>query len=175
MPSDSQSTANYAAVILDLKAKRDELNRAISVLEAMTSQPPQEGRVAVGDLEPDSTRLTVAKAREVAEARSRRAKELIPTPLPSLGIGDACVHILRTRDGALLSTRQVTNLLLGGGFELNVLNPINNVWSALAHRARTKGDVERIGRNWRYADPEKPQASDAVEVERPHLNGATPH
>ncbi|CCB64455.1 conserved protein of unknown function [Hyphomicrobium sp. MC1] len=35
MGTESISTANYAAVIADLRAKRDELDRTINMLEAM--------------------------------------------------------------------------------------------------------------------------------------------
>ena len=36
MQNEQISTANYAAVIADLRAKRDELDRTIRMLEAMS-------------------------------------------------------------------------------------------------------------------------------------------
>jgi hypothetical protein len=74
------------------------------------------------------------------------------------------MRILRENDTTgPLSTRQVTDLLLGSGFRLETKNPTNNVHSALNHRSKVSGDVERVGSNWRYiGESEKGGETDQV-------------
>lgn len=136
MTDSHVSTANYAAVIADLRAKRDELNRTIAMLEAMAN-------------------LNSSPAR----AEAPKAHDPVPSSLPqglgqgqkgaNTGIGEACAQILREH-GDSMSTREVTTALAEQGFSLTMANPTNNVWSALSHRSRTKGDVARDNGRWYY-------------------------
>ncbi|AGK57302.1 hypothetical protein HYPDE_28113 [Hyphomicrobium denitrificans 1NES1] len=152
MSTDSMSTANYAAVIADLRAKRDELERTISMLEAMAQ------------LAPSGTAAVSQPVRPVfvmdATADAPLGHFVSPPATGNTGIGDAVARILKDNQGRALSTREVTDLLLRSGFPQTTENPVNNVWSALSHRMKTKGDVAREGKNWRFARLEKaPQAN----------------
>lgn len=136
------STANYSAVIADLRAKRDELDRTIALLEAMAgiSAPAKTEELAPRVRQPDPL------APPKQSAPEPRSKDASPTA-PSLGIGEVCAKVLRDAQGAL-STREVTDRVLATGFEINTANPINNVWSALSHRMKVSKDIARSGRDW---------------------------
>jgi hypothetical protein len=150
MPSDSLSTANYAAVIKDLRAKRDELDRTIKMLEAMASIPANQPQEAPA---------------------SRPPRERMPATTANTGIGDACARILEKAGGMPLSTREVYATLIKEGFEFNSDNPVNNVFSALSHRTKA-GDIEKAGRGrWRYSAPIEKQATH----QSPHQNGLAAH
>lgn len=148
MPSESLSTANYAAVIKDLRAKRDELNRTIAMLEAMANIPATQ-----------------------AQAPAVQRQPAIAT---NTGIGDACAKILEHARGTM-TTNEVFAALTANGFEFNTQNPVNNVWSALNHRTKVAGDVRKAGRGrWRYVAPtmEKPATP---QFEMPQQNGLAAH
>lgn len=128
--SHANLSTDYATVIADLRAKRDELDRTISMLETMAalSAPSQQ-----------------------------RATSRTPSPQDEAagsGIGDACVQILKQSNESL-TTREVTERLLASGFPLQAPAPEKNVWSALDNRAKGKSDVEKVGKHWRYRDPLK--------------------
>lgn len=148
MRNDQISTASYTAVIADLRAKREELDRTIRMLEAMSQlEPTQITQEPLAKLE----RATPVIRQQSTVRRTARV-------IRSSGIGEECVRILKESalNGDELSTRQVTDLLLESGFKLKAANPINNVHSALNHRSKVSRDVERVGRNWRYiGEPEK--------------------
>src|SRR5436190_23430785 len=97
--STTSSTAYYAAVIKDLRAKRDELDRLIVGLEKMIS------RTSPASMSPYAP----------------------PAASPSpTGIGEACVHVLR-RATAPMTTREVMEGVLADGFQINSDNPVNNI------------------------------------------------
>jgi len=161
MGTESVSTANYAAVIADLRAKRDELDRTINMLEAMAqvSSPAQQ-------VNKPSRPLFVM--RDTDEGPTGQFVPSMPTG-GNTGIGEAVVKVLRENPERSLSTREVTDLLLKSGFPQATENPVNNVWSALSHRMKVKGDVVREGKNWRFARSEKGGASTFPQTA--HLNG----
>lgn len=149
MPQDNISTANYVAVIADLRAKRDELDRVISLLEAMAQiNPPSQTSVIAT--------ASVAMPLPVAPSIRTLHADVKPSNVVGTGIGERCMAILRDHGNARpMSTRQVTDALLASGFTLNTKSPPNNVWSALSHRAKVSKDVERVGNNWRYIGSHK--------------------
>jgi hypothetical protein len=149
MSTETISTANYAAVIADLRAKRAELDRTISMLEAMANLPQSS----------QSVTLTHARTSDVFTGPIIGTTSM-PDHVGSgtgsnNGIGEAVANILKAHPGRALSTREVTDLLLQSGFPQQTENPINNVWSALSHRSKVKKDVIREGKNWRFARIEK--------------------
>ncbi len=169
MTDSHVSTANYSAVIADLRIKRAELDRTIAMLEAMANLG------TVVQSEPKAP----MPVREVVRFPIAAAIEVVPAPSGgNTGIGEACVQILMDV-GSALSTREITDMLGKTGFPLTMANPSNNVWSALNHRAKIRGDVVREGRNWRYfrgqeKSPETPvlNGADVEHVSRPTLSGA---
>lgn len=135
------STANYSVVIADLRAKRDELDRTIALLEAMAgiAAPVKAEEVA------PPVRPAPPAPPKTSAPVPERSKETSSTP--SVGIGEVCAKILREAREPL-STRDVTDRVLASGFEINTANPINNVWSALSHRMKVTKDITKSGRNW---------------------------
>ncbi len=147
MPSENISTANYAAVVADLRTKRDELDRVISLLEAMAQINPASQETA-------APKATVAASPQTTPSVSSPHADIKRSNVVGTGIGEKCMTILRDHgNGQPMSTRQVTDILLQSGFELNTKSPPNNVWSALSHRAKVSRDVERAGNKWVYIGP----------------------
>jgi hypothetical protein len=143
MAHESPSTANYAAVIKDLRAKRDELDRAIAILESLSLLPVTEtARVAVHVPAPSMRRPSLVDYARAIEESSAHASG-------NNGIGEACVRVL-SEAGIALTTREVTERLGRSGFKFNTKNPVNNVWSALSNRSKTKKDIRRIGEGWLF-------------------------
>jgi hypothetical protein len=140
------TTADYAAVIADLRAKRDEISRTIAMLEAMSQMPSDNRGPASEAHRPISPPPTYRPAEPKAPQ---------PNASGNNGIGDACARIVLAQDGEL-TTRQVMEQLIASGFELDDRkNPANNVWSALSHRVKVAGDIEKVGKNWRAVRPSK--------------------
>jgi hypothetical protein len=156
MPGESLSTANYAAVINDLRAKRDDIDRTIAMLEA---------RVLEIDPLARATARPVSSQQPLVAARQRTR----PMPHGATGIGEACAKVLKDHEGSTLTTREVFDLVQQSGFVVNTANPMNNVWSALKHRTKSARDVQRVGKNWRYALRREKPASAPTEVA--HVNG----
>lgn len=134
MGSDSLSTANYAAVVADLRAKRDEIDRTIAFLEALGGVSKLVAKV--------EDKVAVAPRPPTNQAAHE-------TPIQQLAMGDASIAVLRAMSRPLTS-REIMESLQRRGYDFkNAANPVNNVNSALAHRAKVRGDVARHGtRYW---------------------------
>src|SRR5690242_9247613 len=143
MPGDSLSTANYSAVIKDLRAKRAEIDRAIALLETIAPADADSARGEPANAQP------VEPAVMGGEEPIRSAKKPRRAPPAVNGLGEACVRILREAKRSL-STREVTTLVEQSGFQLSTKNPINNVWSALNYLAKLDREVARNGKLWRF-------------------------
>jgi hypothetical protein len=163
MPNGSLSTESYAAVIADLRAKREEIDRTISILEGMMQIGPSgESQAPVSGVS-EAVRVPVP---------SLVSNVAAPTA-PLSGIGEAVVRVLQEHErSGPLTTRQVTDLLIQSGFELTTANPINNVWSALDNRAKVKKDIRRAGKNWQYCGGDKGSLQ-ANGAHQPFTSGST--
>jgi hypothetical protein len=163
MSESHLSTANYAAVIADLRAKRDELDRTIAMLEAMVklSQPTQADNASRQPSD-DSRKQSAQTLAQNPPTRASRRVGAINT-----GIGDAVAQVLMEQSRPL-TTREVTDALAKTGFPLNMANPLNNVWSALDHRSKIRGDVIREGKAWRW---NRPQDKGGLTTSLSSLNG----
>ncbi|ADJ25009.1 hypothetical protein Hden_3214 [Hyphomicrobium denitrificans ATCC 51888] len=166
MGSESISTASSAAVLADLRARRDELDRIIKGLEGIygpVSVPTPPAHLKQNTAPPTVASREIAKTAPLAPALIATTPQA-RTATGNNGIGEACAKIVeRHANKQGLSTRQVTDLLLESGFVLNTKNPTANVWSALDHRCKISGDVEKVGRNWR-----KPEAVSPAQVNGAH-------
>lgn len=156
MPRESLSTANYAAVIKDLRAQRDEIDRTIAMLEKRARD------IESGRSEPTLLVREDHPQRSPPKHRSR-------TVNGATGMGDACARFLEENEGKLFSTRDVLEALEERGFSFSTVNPMNNVWAALSHRWKSVGDVERRGKNWRF------RREKAASPEPAQINGAEQH
>ena len=148
MPTESLSTADYAAVINDLRAKCAEIQRTIAFLEALSG-------------------VRAAPAPSVPQEQQRPSVTVAASPgLAGLGQADACVWLLR-KTGKPMTTREIADGLAAAGFKTLSTEPVNNVSAAMHHRSKRKGDVARDGKHWRLVTG-KPANGEAMAT----LNGA---
>lgn len=145
MRNDSLSTANYVAVINDLRCKRDEIDRLIHSLEAFIAEPSAPP--------PTKNYMPISSPESVI----RDANEM---RLATMNIGEACVWVLEHSDSPL-TIREIAGKLTSAGFKINSADPIKNVSAALYHRKNTKKDVTKVGKGWqmvRGAEKAQPHA-----------------
>ena len=164
MPSESSSTANYEAVIADLRAKREELDRTIATLELMAGT--RRASPALPPTSQDATKMPPIQPR----LRVSPPAAALPS---GQGIGEAVAAILR-RERAELTTRAVTDLLIQSGFKINTKNPFNNVWSALRHRAKVTKDIQQHEKVWRWIGDRTPEDIGEEELRAKQANGVGP-
>jgi hypothetical protein len=123
MSNDALSTANYAAVINDLLAKREEIDRTIALLRAL-------GKASVPDEAPAPTR-----------------KLKLPPELVGVETGEASACMLRER-AVPMTNREIVDELTALGYKK--AKKTDNVNSALRYRADHEKDVVREGKYWRH-------------------------
>lgn len=126
MPSHRES---YAAVIADLKAKRDEIDKMVKLLEALSQTTADSGKASDHDQD--------------------RGDQLPPTKgrYSEMSIADAALAVLKAH-GRPLSNVELADELLSGGLLSGASNPANNVNSSLSRRSETHGDIVKDGRQW---------------------------
>ena len=136
MPRDPKGRDLYERVIADLRARRDQIDRAISAIEVVKSVSPiEEPRNAV------PMRSNAFLGRTVVEA----AKELL------------AAH------GRPLRNAEIAEGIMAGGVQLKSANPANTIGAILMRRWKQVGDVSRVGRGlWTLAErrPETDRNSD---------------
>jgi hypothetical protein len=86
MRDEHISTEHYAAVIADLRAKRDELDRTIANLEAMQAMPKRKLADCVAPH---------VSAFKIREPRPQPEPSRIAPNKGGTGIGDAVMRVLR--------------------------------------------------------------------------------
>ena len=134
MPRSPKGDRLYEAVLADLRARRDQIDRAIKAIEAVKSvSPVEEPRNAA------PVRSDAFVGRTVVEA----AKELL------------AMH------GRPLKNAEIADGIMAGGVQLKSANPPNTVGAILMRRSKQVGDVSHVGRGlWALA--EWPSATDRV-------------
>jgi hypothetical protein len=128
---DSQGVDHYAAVLADLRAKRDEIDRAIKMIEGLASG----GAVTVGI--------------PGIQGNGMAAEE--PGSFLGMTIADAAAKLLAIRKKAL-SNSDIVDAIRAGGVVLNSAQPINTVGTVLRRRQRDEGDIVRVGKMWGLAE-----------------------
>ena len=121
----------YTAVLADLRRRRNELEDAIRVLEAVrgSSQP-----------------LTTEKSQAPAPALEHRGQ------FAGMSIGDASRQVLAQQRKTLQSA-QIAHLLASGGLSMTSADPANVVSSVLARRFQSVGDIVKVSRGvWGLAE-----------------------
>lgn len=121
----------YAAVLADLRAKRDKIDNTIRVLEEMSGLSLKPG--LDGDLN-----WTVGV--QVESAPENDAGMFL-----GMSIVDAAKKLLNLRKRAMTNT-EILSEIQRGGLVLNGADPLNVVGSVMTRRFNNVGDVVRVAR-----------------------------
>jgi hypothetical protein len=123
--SDSQALDAYDVVLADLRAKRDQLDKAIEAIEALRAGKPSA----------------------VAASPAGSAPSAVDGPGAFLGmtITDAAKALLAARRKPLNNV-EIVAAFKSGGLHMNSADPVNTVGSVLTRRFNQIGDIVRVGR-----------------------------
>lgn len=123
MSTESAPLDPYDAVLLDLRAKRDQINQAIAAIEALRGNAPASAAV---------------RAAEPA---------IVETAGMYLGMSivDATKKLLALRKETLGNV-EIARAIQAGGLVLTGADPVNVVGSVLTRRFNQVGDVVKMGR-----------------------------
>jgi hypothetical protein len=127
MTSENSIPDPYESVLLDLRAKRDQINQAIRLLESLRSGgAPASASAPNGGL-PEN--------------------ESVDSPGAFLGmsIHEAAKKLLAARRRAL-GNAEIAAALKAGGLVMNSADPINLMGSILTRRAHQVVDIVKVGR-----------------------------
>jgi hypothetical protein len=119
MPREPKGDDLYERVLADLRARRDQLDRAIAAIEAVKAAGPLEEPGGVVPIRPDAF-----VGRTIVEA----VKELLADQARPLKSGELAAG------------------LKAGGLHLKSANPANTIGAVLMRRWKGEGDIVRVGR-----------------------------
>lgn len=127
MISEKLSLDPYEAVLADLRAKRDQIDQTIGLLEAM--------------------RTGSAPARSMDFSADVGANGIVETAGMFLGmsIADAAKKLLNQRKRTM-GNAEIASELKSGGLVMTGADPLNVVGSVLTRRFNNVGDIVRVGR-----------------------------
>lgn len=132
MSDQPQGIDPYDAVLADLKAKRDQIDHAILVLEGL------RGGVSLPGL--------------VQPQTGPDADVDGPGAFLGMTIPDAAKKLLNARKRAL-GNADIVAAFKAGGLEMRSVDPLNTIGSVLTRRFNTVGDIVRVGRGvWGLAE-----------------------
>lgn len=133
MSNEPSPTNPYELVLADLKAKRAQIDQAISAIEAIRA-----GAVT----SPIATPVVAG----VAEGANPPFTNFV-----GMSIADASKRLLESRRSPL-GTQEITAALRTGGVAFTGDTPANTVGSILHRQAKTVGDIISVGRGmWALA------------------------
>lgn len=158
MTVESQGFDPYDAVLADLRAKREQIDQAIQIIEAVRGGAGASP--AVGPNTPQGGGIDG------------------PGAFLGMTIPDAAKSLLAARRRPL-NNADIVAALKGGGLHMNSVDPINTVGSVLMRRFNQVGDIVRVGRGvWGLAEwypnrsfKKKGAKADAPEAETPKGEG----
>jgi len=133
MSAESTGFDPYEAVIADLRAKREQIDQAIQLLESLRGGVQLPGvPTSVG--------------------RSHESPATGPGAFLGMTIPDATRKLLATRKQTL-GNAEIVAALKAGGMAMESADPINTVGSVLTRRFNQVGDIVRVGRGiWGLAE-----------------------
>lgn len=135
MSVESQAIDPYDAVLADLRSKREQIEQAIQVLEALRSGHSSQPSVRA----PTST-------------NSINADIEAPGAFLGMTIVDAAKKLLAGRRKTL-SNGEIAAAFKAGGLVLTSADPVNTVGSVLTRRFKEVGDVVKLDRGiWGLAE-----------------------
>lgn len=134
MSEESQGFDPYEAVLKDLRAKREQINQAIQLLESLRGGV----NVAMPSMSP-------------AGAQSSNNEEG-PGAFLGMTIPDAARKLLKIRKRAMGNV-EIAQALKAGGLAMQSADPVNTIGSVLTRRFIQVGDVVKISRGtWGLAE-----------------------
>lgn len=129
--SDPNNVDAYAAVLSDLRAKRDRIEAAIAAIEDLSGTADPQ-RTSTG---PHTTPSSAG-----------------PGAYLGMTIPDAAIKLLN-RERRAMANPEIWEKLKAGGLHLNSADPVNTVGSVLSRRFDKVGDLVRVGRGtWGLAE-----------------------
>jgi len=129
MATESQGFDPYEAVLTDLRAKRDQLDQTIKLLEAQKGGGATSSGSSANQVTPEG-----------------------PGAYLGMTIADAAKRLLMSRKQPLGNAEILTGLK-AGGLVMQGATPINTLGSVLFRRFNDVGDIVRIGRGtWGLAE-----------------------
>lgn len=126
MTSESTIPDPYEAVLADLRAKRDQIDQTIAVLESLRAGGRPSPPTAPNILQPTP----------MGEG---------PGAYLGMTIPDAAIKLLSLRRQTM-GNAEIAAALKAGGLVLNSADPVNTIGSVLTRRFSQVGDVVRVGR-----------------------------
>lgn len=132
MSEETRDADPYAAVIADLRSRREQIDQTIRLLEGLS------GHISA----PPSPEPTVDGPQ----------REGAPGAFLSMSIPDAAKKLLGLRKRAL-GNGEIAAALQAGGLVMNSADPQNTIGSILTRRFYQTGDIVRVGRGiWGLAE-----------------------
>lgn len=130
----------YKAVIADLKAQREKIDQAISLLEALRTGAPA------------GTGIGAAIASGAAQKVGEPVPNLGPGAFLGMSIPDATKKLLASQRRQM-TTPEITREIERGGVVLTSADKVNTVGSVLLRRFYNAGDIVRVSRGiWGLAE-----------------------
>ncbi len=126
MSDENPITDPYAVVIADLRARRDELDRMIAALEAMSAGGMPQPAKRVGPIPPPEP-------------------ESGPGAYLGMSIAEAARKLLASRREPM-NNADIYAALTAGGLAMNSVEPMNTIGSVLTRRFHQVGDIVRVKR-----------------------------
>lgn len=126
MSDEAQGFDPYAAVLADMKAKRDQLDQAIKVIEALRSGGS-------------------APAQAAPQEEPAYAAVNAPGAFLGMTIPEAAKKLLAARKKTLTNP-EIAKALKEGGLALQSADPVNTVGSVLTRRFNLVGDIVKVAR-----------------------------
>lgn len=134
MTAEAPASDPYEVVLADLRAKRDQIDQAISAIETIRGGAPSQSQrrastSAASDPSPDAAGIFLG-----------------------MSIPDAVRKLLGARKRAM-GNGEIAAALKAGGLVLQSADPANTVGSVVTRRFNQVGDIVRVGRGtWGLAE-----------------------
>lgn len=135
MSAENQLESPYAAVLADLRAKRDEIDKTIKFLEGMSGV-----KIAAGA----GHSAAVASAHAIGGTQGDDAS-LDEGAFHGMSIVDATKKLLSIRKRKM-GNPEIARELAAGGLVMNSADPVNTVGSVLTRRFNQVGDIVKVAR-----------------------------
>lgn len=133
MTAENQGSNPYAAVLADLRAKRDEIDNTIKVLESLSGL----------QLFAATTAIAATGYHNAPEEADDNA--LGEGAFHGMSIVDAAKKLLAIRQRKM-GNPEIARELAAGGLVMNSADPVNTVGSVLTRRFNQVGDIVKVAR-----------------------------
>lgn len=126
MSDESEALDPYAAVLADLRAKRDQIDQAIQLLEML--------RGGIGNILPSGL-----------GGGTPTSPDFGPGAYLGMTIPEAAKKLLKAQRRAMGNV-EIAKLLKEGGLAMQSADPVNTIGAVLSRRAQDRGDIVKVGR-----------------------------